>query len=351
MYLFSYKENILFVILIVVKTCPSLPIPYYGLAICKNHDLGLFYDYSPRNTTFIAHFNDDDLRITEPLPIDTDCNFKCGPGYFLVGSSSRSCLPLSKWDGLQSACKPILCTALPRVPFGMYDPTDCDEGKSAHGTNCTISCDEGFELKGPAFKLCNGKRNGVWSNKNKNVKCIDVAAPNITCPDNYTVTLEANENYAIIRELQEPISLWDNSLVNVTFWSKPALKENGTFLTKGVHNFVYVTVDAFKNKARCNFSITVEDTTPPVWEHCIDPEVIKVRNNESLVEWEEPVAFDNSNETLTIVQSLKPGYLPVGIHQVNYTATDSSNNTHSCLLNVTIEGEIHILQLQFFEIE
>lgn len=88
-----------------MKTCPSLPIPFYGLAICKNTDLNSEFDYSFRNQTFADAYYDDAQRVTEPMPIDTDCTFKCGPGFYLVGSANRNCLPLSKWDGLQTACK------------------------------------------------------------------------------------------------------------------------------------------------------------------------------------------------------------------------------------------------------
>lgn len=88
-----------------VKTCPSLLVPFYGLALCRNKDLNLFFDYSPRNSTFMKFYDIDSKRVTEPMPIDTDCTFKCGPGYYLVGSRSRTCLPLAKWDGLQTTCK------------------------------------------------------------------------------------------------------------------------------------------------------------------------------------------------------------------------------------------------------
>lgn len=75
------------------------------MTTCKNSDLNIFYDYTPRNKTFMEMYDSDELRKTEPLPIDTDCNFKCGPGFYLVGSAIRNCLPLSKWDGLQTTCK------------------------------------------------------------------------------------------------------------------------------------------------------------------------------------------------------------------------------------------------------
>lgn len=88
-----------------VKLCPSLSVPYYGLIVCRNRDLDLFFDYSPRNTTFMKTYEDETKRYTQPMPIDTECTYKCGPGYYLVGSRVRNCLPLSKWDGLHTTCK------------------------------------------------------------------------------------------------------------------------------------------------------------------------------------------------------------------------------------------------------
>lgn len=56
--------------------------------------------------------------------------------------------------------------------FGYYDPTDCTNQKVVHGSNCTLICEEGFEVKGPTVKTCTGKRSGVWSNRNKLPKCV-----------------------------------------------------------------------------------------------------------------------------------------------------------------------------------
>lgn len=88
-----------------VKTCPKLTVPYYGMATCKNTDLNLFFDYTPRNESFMQFYDNEELRTTALMPIDTDCKFKCGPGFYMIGSSTRNCLPLSKWDGLQTTCK------------------------------------------------------------------------------------------------------------------------------------------------------------------------------------------------------------------------------------------------------
>lgn len=88
-----------------MKTCPSLLIPFFGMALCKNADLNLTIDYSPRNESFIRDYNPDVQVQMENFPIDTECEFSCAYGYHLVGSPKRHCLPLSKWDGLQASCK------------------------------------------------------------------------------------------------------------------------------------------------------------------------------------------------------------------------------------------------------
>lgn len=89
------------------------------MATCKNSDLNVFFDYTPRNESFMKVYNDEELRSTELMPIDTDCKFKCGPGFYMIGSAIRNCLPLSKWDGLQTTCKRkrLLCHFLLKFHF------------------------------------------------------------------------------------------------------------------------------------------------------------------------------------------------------------------------------------------
>lgn len=103
-----------------------------------------------------------------------------------------------------------------------------------------------------------------------------------------------------------------------------------------------MAVDAFKNKAKCNFTVTVVDITPPVLDNCIDPPEIKIplsplsERNLSFIDWDPPIIYDNSNTALDVTQSMQPGFLGVGIHQVIYNATDASGNHNSCVVNVTV---------------
>jgi CUB/sushi domain-containing protein len=88
-----------------VKTCPALTIPFFGTAMCKNTDLDLIIDYSPRNASFMENYGVEIQKLTEEFAIDTECIFSCAIGFHLTGSKKRHCLPVAKWDGLQTSCK------------------------------------------------------------------------------------------------------------------------------------------------------------------------------------------------------------------------------------------------------
>lgn len=94
---------------------------------------------------------------------------------------------------------------LPKIPFGSYDYEECFEQKSPVNTNCTITCDEGFELKGPAVKTCAtaNNRNGAWTQKSKIPRCVDVTPPNIVCPKDYSIELIGNKSYVLLTSFKE----------------------------------------------------------------------------------------------------------------------------------------------------
>lgn len=146
-------------------------------------------------------------------------------------------------------------------------------------------------------------------------------------------------------QIQSPLTeILDNSGHNITFWLKPSVKEEGVKLTLGNHTFAYVAVDSFKNKAKCNFTITVLDITSPVLDNCISPPEVFIpispnaQKNLTFIDWEPPNIYDNSNAELNITQNIKSGHLGVGLHQINYTAIDSSGNQNSCFINVSVQA-------------
>lgn len=109
----------------------------------------------------------------------------------------------------------------------------------------------------------------------------------------------------------------------------------------GVYTFTYVAVDDFKNKAKCNFTISISDNKPPTFENCITNQTFYVpskNNTDTMIEWEEPFAFDNvDDKNITVLNSLQHGILNPGEYLANYTAIDKSGNTNSCLINVVVK--------------
>jgi hypothetical protein len=59
------------ILIFIVKSCPPLLLPYHGITICKNEDLDIMFDYSPRNLTFMKNYDPNAELYTESMPIDT----------------------------------------------------------------------------------------------------------------------------------------------------------------------------------------------------------------------------------------------------------------------------------------
>lgn len=122
------------------------------------------------------------------------------------------------------------------------------------------------------------------------------------------------------------------------------MKEDGVKLTLGNHTFSFIAVDAFRNKAKCNFTITVLDITPPTIDNCINPPEVFIpmtqnaSDNRTYVDWDAPIIYDNSNIDVNVTQSIQPGHIGFGVHTVKYTAVDSSGNENTCTLNVTVKA-------------
>lgn len=203
----------------------------------------------------------------------------------------------------------------------------------------------------------------------------DVTPPTLTCPLPFSVPMIEDDDFAIVRifpapnvtgknlrmnEAAKPVTILlrmdlkqkqkqkriyflDNSDENITYWLKPSVKEDGVKLTLGTHTFNYIAVDAFRNKAKCSFNITVLDITPPNIDNCINPPEIYIPSapnlisNRTFVDWDAPIIYDNSNTDVNITQSIQPGNIGIGMHSVVYTATDLSGNQNDCTLNLTVK--------------
>lgn len=134
----------------------------------------------------------------------------------------------------------------------------------------------------------------------------------------------------------------DNSNTSVTYWLKPAVKEEGVKLYMGNHTFSYVAVDDFKNKAKCNFTISVIDKTPPIIENCVTEQIVfisSIVNSDVFVQWDEPSGYDNVDDrNITVKKDLEFGFLNEGHYQITYKLKDKSGNANKCLVHLEVKG-------------
>jgi CUB/sushi domain-containing protein len=132
----------------------------------------------------------------------------------------------------------------------------------------------------------------------------------------------------------------DNSNGKITFWVKPALKEEGTKMYTGNYTFTYVALDEVKNKAKCNFTLSIVDKTPPIFENCIENQTFYIlsKNINDSIEWEEPFAYDNVNDkNVTVIKNFNSTILSYGEHEINYTAIDNAGNSNSCIVEISVK--------------
>lgn len=75
--------------------CPNPEMPYNGDMKCS---------LAPSVSNDLLDPASEDLK-SLLYAVDTECQFTCRPGYLLIGSRRRICLPLARWDGLRTVCK------------------------------------------------------------------------------------------------------------------------------------------------------------------------------------------------------------------------------------------------------
>ncbi|GFX48363.1 sushi, von Willebrand factor type A, EGF and pentraxin domain-containing protein 1 [Trichonephila clavipes] len=289
----------------IMKTCPALSPPRHGSMTCS----------TPDNV------------------FETECQFTCDHGYTLVGSKKRTCLAISLWDGLQALCRPVSCSALKPIPNGIITPSKCTKGKSSYNDECFYECKQGFKLDGPSVRRCIDS--GEWSDSEQPITCVDIEPPVIKCPEDIVVDADDNDASALI-EWPTPHT-YDNSEEPVILTVIPAIVSPRRF-DIGIAFILYAAEDRARNKARCNFTVTVRDVEPPTVDRCVSPSTFLSRVLPVVVTWEEPLFSDNSGKPVSIWRSHeKPASFPLGTTDVIYEVKDESGNNNTCVITITVQ--------------
>ena len=116
---------------------------------------------------------------------------------------------------------------------------------------------------------------------------------------------------------------------------------SGDLFPVGITNVIYTATDLYDNSSTCEFTITVNDIAPPVFESCATDIIITeldLNAQSAIVTWQEPIVSDNCPTSIIISSNFSSGdRFPLGRTEVTYTAIDASGNSATCKFSITIE--------------
>lgn len=177
------------------------------------------------------------------------------------------------------------------------------------------------------------------------VTVVDTQPPSITCPTNQSRANDPNQCGANVTYPNPTVT--DNT-PGPTFTCSP---QSGTFFQVGVTMVTCTATDSAGNHSNCSFTVTVNDTQPPVIS-C--PGNVSSDGNifgscSANVSTGTATATDNCpGVTVTGVRSdgmpLNAPY-PQGTTTITWTARDASNNTASCQQTVTVTNPAPVVTI------
>jgi gliding motility-associated-like protein len=232
-------------------------------------------------------------------------------------------------------------------------------------TNITVnaggSCDAIATWTAPTFTdnctggtLTSTKSPGASFSKGNTVvtyTATDASGNTATC--SFTVTVNDKASPVITGCPSDIIMNAGNGCNAVVNWTPPGFtdncpgativssKEPGTSFPVGPTTVTYRLTDASGNIATCSFKVTVVDKTPPVLNSCPSDIIVSADENcSAIVEWTEPIAFDNCSVSSNLSQTHKPGdVFQLGETLVTYTAKDVAGNVSYCAFRITVKNE------------
>ncbi|XP_064387965.1 uncharacterized protein LOC135336171 isoform X3 [Halichondria panicea] len=122
------------------------------------------------------------------LDFGTTATYTCLEGYFLEGTSTRTCIGdgsgiSGNWNGVAPVCSEIVCTNLPSLTNGVVTFATDITSPFEYQTTATYSCDTGYGLfGGDRMRTCVGSSSGPgeWSGTVPTceaITCMDLSAP------------------------------------------------------------------------------------------------------------------------------------------------------------------------------
>ncbi len=170
------------------------------------------------------------------------------------------------------------------------------------------------------------------------------ASVTITCPTNKTVNTNSGQCSAIVNALTATVSP-ESNLKELTYVLTGATTGNGTgdvsgkTFNLGTTTITYTATAKDNTFANCNFTVNVEDKQAPVFANCPMTKTASLPIGKCELAFEGallPTATDNCNGLkLTYIPAVG-SMLPPGKHAINVLARDTSGNTTTCAMELTV---------------
>jgi large repetitive protein len=179
------------------------------------------------------------------------------------------------------------------------------------------------------------------------VTITDNIAPTIVCPADLILST-GSDCKSIVNNIA-PVSVNDNcSIDNVTYTITGATlatgnnDASGTIFEKGISTITYLATDVNGNTATCSFTVTVNDTTPPVIL-CPPAQVIELTATcqSTMPNYTTQAIVSDNCSAPTVSQTPAIGSVIMSTttgnnYTVTLTATDETGNSSTCSFQVTV---------------
>ena len=157
----------------------------------------------------------------------------------------------------------------------------------------------------------------------------DESAPVIDCPADTTVDCTSADGATVEYEISAEDDCDPNPLVSCD-------PPSGSLFPIGETLVSCTAVDSAGNTSECSFTVTVQDTTPPVIDCPADTTLECTSPEGNVVEFDTPAADDCDPDVVVKCVPASGSTFKLGKTVVTCTAVDSSGNTSECEFVVTV---------------
>ncbi|GIY75028.1 sushi, von Willebrand factor type A, EGF and pentraxin domain-containing protein 1, partial [Caerostris extrusa] len=258
------------------------------------------------------------------------CGIRCDSGYKLQGSSIRLCAENGSWTGEDASCIMKTCPALSPPRHGSMMCNTPDNGYSKRNASFLAITDTPLWVLKKRTCLAISLWDGLQA------LCRHIESPVIKCPED--IVLDADESDASAMVEWPTPHTYDNSGEPVILTVIPAIVSPRRF-DIGIAIIHYAAEDRARNRARCNFTVTVRDVQPPTIDRCVSPSIIILEGPAPYLQPGKNLCSLTTGKTRQhMAIPREASILSSRTTDVIYEVKDESGNNNTCVIVITVQG-------------